>query len=365
MFKYKKKNKKISWQNNELKVEFSCPTIQSHNEYKLIESSDDILYYYYDIKLFNKVITRNGKKKWKLIYKKFVYDFPSILEFKDLLNFFLNLNPVKDGQKILYKDDKIQYQYSLSTTGFFNVSEDFYEVKKETDSLGENPIYTLYIGGSMGIEADFNTNVLRITSLSEDEIKELLHCVEEFINFSIETKNKATKKWIREELTNKEVKNSKLYKYKKNMSSIKDFYCIGDAIEVTYYIDKEFGDTKNCKSQIKDILNSELILTNDEVIPMKNIIYLFKIVSDEELHYNQTEIANEFLSHLEDEEKEDFKNLSNKKLVKKYKSAIINRTWMYREEHNFKYKRKGKPTQDIVPIVKEVINIIKNNLNHS
>lgn len=367
MFQYNKKNKKINWQNDEIKVEFSEPSIQAHDEYKLIESTEDILYYYYTIKIFNKRQTKKDKYKWHLVYSKFIYDFPAILEFRKMLNFFITLNPVEQGQKVEYQDKTIKYQYSLNTSGFFNANEDYYELKKETDEKGENPIYTLYIGGAIGDEIDITTTVIRIPRITQEEIQELLKCIDSFIDFSIKKENKKTEKLVKKktELEIKKVEEYKLYEYKSDGVSIKGLYCIGDSIEITYYVDKEFGETKTYSDQIKKVTETTLTLNNDVDIPIKNIIHVFKNVSDEEIRYNQMEIANEFISHLADAEKEEFQTLPTKKLLKKYKSAIIDRTWMCRNEHNFEYKRTGKPTKDITPIVKEVIHIIKHNLNHS
>ena len=59
-----------------------------------------------------------------------------------------------------------------------------------------------------------------------------------------------------------------------------------------------------------------------------------------EIKYNEEEIADDFWNILDEEEKEDFANLSKEELFTKWGDAIINRTWMCRGEHLYKVKRK-------------------------
>ena len=67
---------------------------------------------------------------------------------------------------------------------------------------------------------------------------------------------------------------------------------------------------------------------------------LYKILlnnepTNEMLKYKEPDIAQEFLNILTEEEKEEFRIYSIDKLLMKYKMTIIDRTWMYREEHKF------------------------------
>lgn len=57
--------------------------------------------------------------------------------------------------------------------------------------------------------------------------------------------------------------------------------------------------------------------------------------------------------------KKDFSVLDEDSLYKKYGDAIINRTWMCRDEHELTYRKTGHPVKDIEPCVREVIQLIK------
>ena len=57
--------------------------------------------------------------------------------------------------------------------------------------------------------------------------------------------------------------------------------------------------------------------------------------------------------------KKDFSVLDEETLYKKYGDAIINRTWMCRDEHRLIYKKTGHPVKDIEPCVRKVIQLIK------
>ena len=55
-FKFYKTNKnKFRWEDDSMRLEFSNPSIQPYNEYLKIKDNKDIMYYYYDVKIFKKI----------------------------------------------------------------------------------------------------------------------------------------------------------------------------------------------------------------------------------------------------------------------------------------------------------------------
>ena len=118
------------------------------------------------------------------------------------------------------------------------------------------------------------------------------------------------------------------------------------------------------KAKILKIESDNLILESGEVVTLDSIVYIMDEVIDEKLKYKENEIAQDFLSILSNEEKEEFKNCSIELLLNKYKEAIIDRTWMCRDEHEFDIDyTTGDRVDKVIAIVESIINIIKKGIN--
>lgn len=363
-FKFEKINNKFRWESNFMILEFSNPSMQGFSDYINLTNENQIMYYYYTIKIFKKVTSWDSKHnevtKLTLVSKRNSYDFPSITELKGILEFQLKDNTIVDGQKIKYHSGDIRYSKVLATEGFG--CDDFYEITKSVNSKGKDDRYIVYCGTTFDIQGDLNSAGIRTPYVNRKDIEELFKCVSEFIQYSIDEHNRHIKLWA----NIYEIKNNKIYEYnlekgKVNKSKVESIFAIGDILDITTVVKNEEKDYDNVS--ITKIEGTHIFLNSGESINVTSIVYISSEATDVMLKYKEDEIAKEFLNILTNEEKEEFKNSNAKELLNKYKMAIINRTWMCRDEHEFNMDYKsGDRVNAVSPIVENVINIIKLNL---
>ena len=363
---YKTKKNKFRWEDDSVRLEFSNPSIQSHNEYLKIKNTEDIMYYYYDVKIFKK---RDGK--CELVCKRYTYDFPCILELQWILNYQLNNKVTKeDGQKIKYSNGEIMYKRTLETEGF--ACDDFYEITR-IDSESEDDDncfrYVVYCGTTYDFNGDLNSLGIRTPYVKESDIKELLKCVNEFIQYSIDENNKEVKIFKQ----SFEIIGNKLYKYeydyknnKINKNKISKIVTEDEKISLIIVSEEKQYEYDNCII-IKICDNSINIKDrygDNKNIKIDQIRYFNSESTYDKLYYNIDEIVNDFISILNDNEKKEFKINDTDILLNKWKSVIINRTAMCRDEHKFNIDyHTGDNVKAVEPIVIEVINKIKEILN--
>lgn len=363
-FKFKKVNNKFRWENDFMVLEFSDPSIQGFSDYISLTSEKEIMYYYYTVKIFKKITEYTGEGKWstklELISERNTYDFPCILQLKWILNCQLKDNTTIDGQKHEYQSGKIRYSKSMETEGF--ACDDFYEITKSVSPENKDDRYVVYCGTTFDCQGDLNSCGIRTPYVSREDIEELLKCVSEFVRYSLDEHNKGND--IYKDCF--EVKNNKIYEYiiddnnKLNKSKIESIFTIGDKVEIKIVIDNKEYDYDGTIINIK---NKEIELSTGDIINGECIVYINNDPTIEMLKYKENDIAKEFINILSDEEKEAFKNYDIDKLLDKYKMAIIDRTWMCRDEHKFNIDYKsGDMVKTVTPIVKNIIEIIKTNL---
>ena len=177
---YKTKKNKFRWEDDSMRLEFSNPSIQPYNEYLKIKDNKDIMHYYYDVKIFKKI-----NNKCELVCKRYTYDFPSIFQLQLILNYQLNNKVTKeDGQKIEYESGEVKYRRTLETEDF--ACDDFYEITRidSEDDDNDNCFgYIVYCGTTYDFDGDLNSSGIRTPYVKENDIKELLKCVNEFIQY--------------------------------------------------------------------------------------------------------------------------------------------------------------------------------------
>lgn len=358
-FKFNKVDNKFRWESNFMALEFSKPSIQGHSEFAHLESEEDIMYYYYTVKIFKKVTEWTGNDeeiiKWKLVGKRGTHDFPCILDLKWLVEHQLNDDTRIDGQKIEYRNGEVNYSKTMSTGGF--ACDDFYEISKRVDSEGNDERYVVYCGTTYDIQGDLNSAGIRTPYVYKEDIEELFKCVSSFIQYSIEENNKAVDAWA----DNYKIKNNKIYEYSDDKAKIESIYSVGDRVYMATVTDnkqKDYDEVKILKIEDKSITLEDGIIINE-----CNIAYMHSNPTEEMLKYNEIEIAQDFLNILSNEEKEEFKSSNIEEVLNKYKMAIIDRTSMCRDEHNFDIDyNTGDNINAVEPIVRNVINIIKSKL---
>ena len=361
-FKFKKVNNKFRWESDFMALEFSNPSIQGFSDYTNLISEKEIMYYYYTVKIFKKITedddNNNEITKWKLVNERSTYDFPCILQLKWMLDYQLKDNTIIDGQKIEYQNENIRYSKTMATEGF--ACDDFYEITKNVDPKNKDDRYVVYCGTTFDLQGNLNSCGIRTPYVDRKDIEELLKCVSEFIQYSLDKHNKGNDIYK----NCFEVKNYKIYEYiidnnKVYKNKIESIFTIGDIVKITTVVDNKEYDYEGTITNIK---NKEIELSDGNVINSKYIVYINNDPTKEMLKYKEDNIAQEFINILSDEEKEEFKNYNIYKLLEKYKMAIINRTWMCRDEHEFNINYKGDRVETVTPIVENVIKMIKTSL---
>ena len=84
------------WQSNTMRLQLSEPFVTACDGGATAETTDDILYFYYTVKLQKRMTARKtGKKTWKTVAKRHVHDFPAILSLQESLSEFL----AEDGNR--------------------------------------------------------------------------------------------------------------------------------------------------------------------------------------------------------------------------------------------------------------------------
>ena len=366
-FKFYKTNKnKFRWEDDSMRLEFSNPSIQPYNEYLKIKDNKDIMHYYYDVKIFKKI-----NNKCELVCKRYTYDFPSIFQLQLILNYQLNNKVTKeDGQKIEYESGEVKYRRTLETEDF--ACDDFYEITRidSEDDDNDNCFgYIVYCGTTYDFDGDLNSSGIRTPYVKENDIKELLKCVNEFIQYYIDENNKEVEnlKQLFQIIGNKLYEYEYDYKNNKiNKDKINQIVAEGEKVSFTivsgeeqyeydnYTVIKIWNDSIKIKDNYNDIKS----------IKIDEIRYFNSESTYDKLDYNIDEIVNDFISILNNNEKKEFKINNTYMLLNKWKYAIINRTAMCRDEHNFNIDyHTGDNVKAVEPIVIEVINKIKEILN--
>ena len=358
MYKHKRESDKFIWEGDSMILEYSNPSIQAFTSYTKIDSIKDIMYYYYDVKLYKKY--ENGESnEIKLVSEKRTYDFPCIDQLENMLNEVLNIELNNStSQKIKYKNGNCEYVYITNTDGFG--CDDYYRIEKR--HYNDNIFYNLYIGCAIDDMIDMDSVGINITNIKEEEIIELQKCVKEFIKYSINEYNKET------ENSKKvyKIKDGNIYKYDNNL--LTDIIQVGDIVDLYNVVNNK--ETYYYNAVIKEIKDNNITIityNGEEVINIENIPDMFKNVSDYKLKYNEMEISQDFINLINEEIMNEFKTLDREYLFDKYSKLIIDLTWMCREEHeyigNYNIDNSLDPVDRMRNVVLVVIDNIKDIIN--
>lgn len=72
-------------------------------------------------------------------------------------------------------------------------------------------------------------------------------------------------------------------------------------------------------------------------------------MDDEQFKYNEEQCKVDFIKIMDKKEMMEFAETDINELLYKWKSAVAGRTWMYREEHDFK-----NPEKAVKRVIKEI-----------
>ena len=205
--KFEKNNDQYWFESDNLKIEFSNPHVQEHDEYGYAKDYRSILYYYYTVKGFIK-----DKNKWKNIFTVNTYDSPNIITFKEMINFLLNNKiDLEKCQKQELINGDIQYINYMDTG---SLSEDYYSItysfSKETNRR-KNERFDITIGKPI-TNLSQEKITLTFNQLTKKELKTIAECINAFITYTIDKSREKIIARNKEALDSWKIENGKLYK---------------------------------------------------------------------------------------------------------------------------------------------------------
>lgn len=367
---------KSTWIYDDVKVEFSEPSIQAWESVVHAKSVKDILYYYYTMAVYR----RNDKKKWKREFISYAWDFQALLCVNGMAEELLKDD--FDGgtwqkTQIPDSDGIIWYKKSIDTAGIIN--EDIYRLARtvridEDEKLdwftvdvgsGNDPRFAPYTGGAAFVSFDM---------LKREDFMAFVNTVKDFIDKSIKAFNQEQDKNIQLEAGARVVKNGKLYEYKDRIEGIarcnklESVYIPGDSLDFKIKTQKDdkdiFVDFHNCRlvsvedgfitvtDGYKTVHQKPESLKGQQVrIPVETIMYSNAIEPSTKLRFSKKQCMDDFYAIMSDEEKAEFAETPIDALVEKWFGAVVDRTWIFRDEHGFRNPR--KTTKKIIKKIKK------------
>lgn len=367
---------KSTWIYDDVKVEFSEPSIQAWESVVHAKSVKDILYYYYTMTVYR----RNDKKKWKREFISYACDFQALLCVNGMAEELLKDD--FDGgtwqkTQIPDSDGIIWYKKSIDTAGIIN--EDIYRLARtvridEDEKLdwftvdvgsGNDPRFAPYTGGAAFVSFDM---------LKREDFMAFVNTVKDFIDKSIKAFNQEQDKNIQLEVGARVVKNGKLYEYKDRIEGIarcnklESVYIPGDSLDFKIKTKKDdkdiFVDFHNCRlvsvedgfitvtDGYKTVHQKPESLEGQQVrIPVETIMYSNAIEPSTKLRFSKKQCMDDFYAIMSDEEKAEFAETPIDALVEKWFGAVVDRTWIFRDEHGFRNPR--KTTKKIIKKIKK------------
>lgn len=367
---------KSTWIYDDVKVEFSEPSIQAGESVVHAETAKDILYYYYTMTVYR----RNDKKKWKKEFISYACDFQALLCVNGMAEELLKDD--FDGgtwqkTQIPDSDGIIWYKKSIDTAGIIN--EDIYRLARtvridEDEKLdwftvdvgsGNDPRFAPYTGGAAFVSFDM---------LKREDFMAFVNTVKDFIDKSIKAFNQEQDKNIQLEAGARVVKNGKLYEYKDRIEGIarcnklESVYIPGDSLDFKIKTKKDdkdiFVDFHNCRlvsvedgfitvtDGYKTVHQKPESLEGQQVrIPVETIMYSNAIEPSTKLRFSKKQCMDDFYAIMSDEEKAEFAETPIDALVEKWFGAVVDRTWIFRDEHGFRNPR--KTTKKIIKKIKK------------
>lgn len=367
---------KSTWIYDDVKVEFSEPSIQAWESVVHAKSVKDILYYYYTMTVYR----RNDKKKWKREFISYACNFQALLCVNGMAEELLKDD--FDGgtwqkTQIPDSDGIIWYKKSIDTAGIIN--EDIYRLARtvridEDEKLdwftvdvgsGNDPRFAPYTGGAAFVSFDM---------LKREDFMAFVNTVKDFIDKSIKAFNQEQDKNIQLEAGARVVKNGKLYEYKDRIEGIarcnklESVYIPGDSLDFKIKTQKDdkdiFVDFHNCRlvsvedgfitvtDGYKTVHQKPESLEGQQVrIPVETIMYSNAIEPSTKLRFSKKQCMDDFYAIMSDEEKAEFAETPIDALVEKWFGAVVDRTWIFRDEHGFRNPR--KTTKKIIKKIKK------------
>ena len=395
-FKFYKDGDSFIWENHDLKLVFSNSSFQAHDDFGYTKSIKDIMYLYYNVAIYKDKISYDFDDEechsWEKLTEQSVYDFPTIEQLQFILNKMLNEEiKEEDCRKITYympskegyiPSGSVGYEFTMESEGF--VTEDYYKItrvlKKDKEGKIEDIDYSLFVGTNFGSNPTASVGV-NYTKLTEKDLKALYKCVNRFIENAIEEHNKHLFETHKEAIESFSLRSGMLFEI--NNDKILNIYEVGQICDI-YMADnditnKDMHSIEYHNVKIEEIKNDSIIVSGGykqkeyeienyegkEEIPFSRMLDVFSYISENvntehRLKFSEEEIISDFYSILDDEAKKEFANKDIDFLFRKWVDAICDRSWMCREEHNFKeYVKDEGNHENVLFIIKNIVHKLK------
>lgn len=371
--KINSKGDKYSFYSDKVKVEFSNPSIQPFDENAYCKNDRGIMYYYYTVKVWMR-----EKRAWKSVFTVYPYDFPAILDFKNMLDTLINNKiDLKCYQREEHRTG-VWYTYHFDIGAF---AEDLYTIThsfidEESERIQES--YSIGVGKALDYSNSESMMVV-LGNLKKEDLAEIYKCVNGFIDYTIEKNNEIVINRNKKSLNSWKVKNGKLYKMTEDGKSVDSVYTVGDRIDDAVVLKGDinscdFSSFKYCDFVINEIKEDAILFSSGyeenrgeyrkieslEEIKLSVLLDLFEDMPKEKLELDEEGIIQDFMDILSNEEKEEFRKESIEVLYDKWKDAILNRTWMCRDEHNLPKRVKDTGYhENVYASIKNIVKVIK------
>ena len=363
----KRNNIRSTWKHDDIKIVFSEPEIQAMQSVVHVRDVDDILFYYYTMKVYRKT-----NKNWKKELVSYTWNSPALLCIEKMAAKLLK-DDFDDGSWQKAGDgDSVRYKKSFDTDSIVN--EDYYQMGRVVTFYRGERLESFFMTVGTGFDSrhDRHTDFMPCISIN------FVNTVKKFIDKSIVFFNVTQKENMALESAPRKILRGKMYEYKDRYegygcNKLDSVYVPGDEISLTlkekYEGEDVFVDYRNCR--LTGVENSRIgngyititggykmfrdtaeYLENKQIkIPVELIMHSSSKEPEERLTFNKKQCVTDFLSIMSDEEKAEFATAPLDMITEKWFDAVVNRSWLYRKEHGFKHKK--KTTKKIIKKIKK------------
>lgn len=326
-FRYIKKNKTFICENNIFKIEFSKPIVNGFSKFSSINLSttnyfDEIETCNYTVKIFRSL----NEQKWRMLNEINVNGF-GIFHFQKLLKKILSQKKIA-CQKSIDESGNAFYSYVLNNKECD--TNDFYEIRKIW-KMDEGILFDVFIGEFIDNDV---FNGIYFHNLNYQDILIWKKCVDDFIDYAISIQNQKIRSFNKLYSKCFHLKNGRIYYFNINQNKLENIFLENEetlTITEIHFSNKDtFFTTKHEDVIIEKINPKQIMLSDGGKIKTGRILDIKREfdVDDERLQFGVNGVANDFIYALSIEDRDDFINLSDEKLIEKYENVIVNRTYI-------------------------------------
>lgn len=340
-----KKKDRIIWEGSRYKFVWKNIHADDACPFKEIPNDEAPEYLWYKFAFY-----KRKNKKWKKLAGTFVGDFPMIEPFANIISMALDDRDLSKFQHetVEYNGEKYEYYCrTLSASSFF--SADAYSIIQDgiideeggPDWSGEKFFVT------MGVNRQGNAAENVTIMATRKEMKELLDLAESVIIKGREGFNANVREYIKENSSNKYIREGRLYQEAGTIETNQNLYMEGQHGSLYALGKEEEGYFCNGKQavilKIDDDSGKVTFRTKEfgkeeeiELLPSEIMDFLADNTSSPRIFMDEAGIEKDFMENIMTPAiRQDFLTMTVKQLDEKYADRILNMYWMCRDEHLF------------------------------